>query len=304
MGCLFGSLLSRSGEDVVLVDKVREVVAALRERGVRLHEEGGVADVPVRAVDDVGLAGSAELVLVMVKAQHTPSAAAGLRPLLGPKTVVLTLQNGLGAAQVLAERLDSRRLLVGVTAQGATLLGPGEVRHGGSGESLLGPYCRAGADPGSVAQVLTRAGLPARAVEDPWPAVWRKLAVNCGINPVAALTGLLNGQISGILDAEAVLADAVREAATVARVAGVDLGDPGDLVRTVLEVARATGKNRASMGQDVDARRPTEIDFINGAVVREGERLGVPTPVNRTLTRLIKTLESTFRPAGSGTFSQ
>jgi len=296
MGCLFGSLLSRSGEDVVLVDKVPDVVAALRQRGVRLHEGTEVSDAPVTAAADPNAVGPADLVLVMVKAQHTESAAGGLGPLLGPDTVVLTLQNGLGAAQVLAERVDPRRILVGVTAQGATLLGPGEVRHGGAGESVVGPYCRGGADPGLAVRVLTRAGLPARAVPDPWPAVWRKLAINCGINPIAALTGALNGQIPAVQEGAAVLGEAVREAAAVARAAGADLGDPDALVQQVIEVARATGTNRASMGQDVDARRPTEIDFINGAVAREGERLGVATPVNRTLVQLVKTLESTFRP--------
>lgn len=296
MGCLFGSLLARSGEEVVLVDVMPETVAALRQRGVRFHEGAQVSDVPVAAVEGARAAGTADLVLVMVKAQHTASVAAGLGSLLGPRTQVLTLQNGLGGAQVLAEHVDAQRILVGVTAQGATLVGPGEIRHGGSGESVLGPYSLPGADPEPAVRVLTRAGLPARAVSDPWPAVWRKLAINCGINPIAALTGVLNGQIPGIEEGAGVLADAVREVAAVARVAGVDLGEPDTLVRQVIDVARATGSNRASMGQDVDARRPTEIDFINGAVVREGERLGVPTPVNRTLTRLVKTLESTFRP--------
>jgi len=294
MGCLFGGFLARAGEEVVLVDVVPEVVAALSERGVRLHEGSGVSDVPVAAAASPAEAGTADLVLVMVKAQHTRRVAAGLAPLLGPQTVVLTLQNGLGAAQVLAEHVAPRRILVGVTAQGATLLGPGEVRHGGSGESVLGAHCPSGADPDSAVQALSRAGLPARAVADPWPAVWRKLAINCGINPIAALTGVLNGQIPEIPEASALLADAVREAAAVARAAGAELGDPEALVRQVLDVARATGANRASMGQDVDARRSTEIDFINGAVAQEGERLRVPTPVNRTLTRLVKSLEAGF----------
>ncbi|MEW6487572.1 MAG: 2-dehydropantoate 2-reductase, partial [Thermodesulfobacteriota bacterium] len=260
-----------------------------------LREGGQTRDVPVRAVSDPAAAGPADLVLVMVKAPHTASAAGSLGPLLGPRTAVLTLQNGLGAADVLARALGAERLLVGVTAQGATLLSPGEVRHGGTGETLLGPFGPQSPDPEPFAAALSGAGLPARAVADPWPAVWRKLAVNCGINAVAALTGHRNGRIPEIPEAAAVLSDAVREAAAVARAAGVNLGDPTALVEAVLAVARATGANRASMGQDVDARRPTEIDFINGAVVREGERRAVPTPVNRTLTRLVKALEAGFR---------
>lgn len=295
MGCLFGGFLARAGEDVVLVDVAPGAVEALRRRGVRLWEGEDARDVPVRAVSDPATAGPADLVLVMVKAQHTASAAASLGPLLGPDTAVLTLQNGLGAADVLDRAVGVERLLVGVTAQGATLLAPGEVRHGGAGETLFGPSAPGGPNPEPFAAALSRAGLPARAVSDPWPAVWRKLAVNCGINAVAALTGLRNGRIPEIPEAAAVLSDAVLEAAAVARAAGIDLGDPHALVESVLAVARATGANRASMGQDVDARRPTEIEFINGAVVREGERRALPTPVNRTLTRLVKALEAGFR---------
>ncbi|MDW7711743.1 MAG: 2-dehydropantoate 2-reductase [Deferrisomatales bacterium] len=296
MGCLFGGLLARAGEDVVLVEVLPDAVEALCHRGVRLWEGGRAEDIPVRAVSDPTAAGACELVLVMVKAQHTPSAAGTLGPLLGPAAAVLTLQNGLGAADVLASALGGGRLLVGTTAQGATLLAPGEIRHGGAGETLFGPYGPGGPDPGAAAEAFRRAGIPARTVADPWPAVWRKLAVNCGINAVAALTGVLNGQIPAVPEAAGVLSDAVAEAAAVARGAGVDLGDPDALVRAVLDVARATGANRASMGQDVDARRPTEVDFINGAVVREGHRRGVPTPVNRTLWRLVKAVEAGFGP--------
>lgn len=295
MGCLFGGFLARAGEDVVLVDVAPPTVQALECRGVRLHEGDNVEDVPVRAVSDPTATGPADLVLVMVKAPHTASAARSLGPLLSPGTAVLTLQNGLGAAEILAGAVGAERLLVGVTAQGATLLAPGEVRHGGAGETLFGPFSSGGPNPEPFAAALCRARLPARTVADPWPAVWRKLAVNCGINALAALTGLRNGRIPEIPEAAAVLSDAVLEAAAVARAAGIDLGEPGALVEAVLAVARATGANRASMGQDVDARRPTEIDFINGAVVREGDRRTVPTPANRTLTRLVKALEAGFR---------
>ncbi|MEW6487079.1 MAG: 2-dehydropantoate 2-reductase N-terminal domain-containing protein, partial [Thermodesulfobacteriota bacterium] len=128
MGCLFGGMLARAGEDVVLVDVSPAAVEALGRRGVRLWEGENVRDVPVRAVPNPAAAGLADLVLVMVKAQHTTSAAGSLGPLLGPCTAVLTLQNGLGASDVLAEAVGAERLLVGVTAQGATLLAPGEVR--------------------------------------------------------------------------------------------------------------------------------------------------------------------------------
>lgn len=294
MGCLFGGYLARAGEDVSLVDRLVPTVEALRARGVRLWEGERAEDVPVAAALDPGDIGPVDLVIVFVKALHTRSAAASLPPLLGPETQVLTLQNGLGAADALTPPVAPERLLVGVTAQGGTLLGPGEVRHGGSGPTLVGPYRGDATGASAVADVLTAAGLATEAVADPWPAVWRKLAINCGINALTALAGIRNGRIPEIPEAAAVLADAVREAVAVAAAAGAALGDGDDLARHVLDVARATAENRSSMGQDVDRRAPTEIDFINGAVVREGERLGVETPVNRTLTRLVKTLEATF----------
>lgn len=297
MGCLFGGHLARAGQEVILVDLLVPTVEALRSRGVRLWEGEVAADVPVAATLDPGEAGPVDLVIVFVKALHTRSAAASLPPLLGPSTWVLTLQNGLGAAEELVAVVPTERLLVGVTAQGGTLLGPGEVRHGGSGATLLGPYRGDAAGARDVAAVLTAAGLPAEAVADPWPAVWRKLAINCGINALTALAGIRNGRIPEIPEAAAVLADAVCEAAAVAAAAGADPGDGEALARHVLDVARATAQNRSSMGQDVDRQVPTEIDFINGAVVREGKRLGIETPVNRTLTRLIKTLEATFPSA-------
>ncbi|WP_025323561.1 ketopantoate reductase family protein [Deferrisoma camini] len=298
MGCLFGAHLARAGVDVTLIDIDADEVATLRARGVRLHQDGRVSDVAVAALTDPAEAGPADLVIVFVKAHQTRSVLPGLPPLLGPETRVLTLQNGLGAADVLAEAVPPDRLLVGVTAQGATQLGRGEVRHGGRGETLLGPY-RPGPDRFAqrAAAMLTGAGLPARAVADPWPPVWKKLAVNCAINPVTALTGIRNGPVAAWDPARELAADAAREAAAVARAEGVDLGDPEDLVGFVTAVARATAENRSSMGQDVDRRAPTEIEFICGAVVRRGEARGVPTPVNRTLWRLIRTLELGYRTA-------
>ncbi len=291
MGCLFGAHLARSGNRVTLVDVDRATVRALRERGVRLHQGDGVEEIPVEAACPGEPMAAPALVLVFVKAPHTGSALPTVRSLLGPDTRVLTLQNGLGAAEVLAEAVPAGRLLVGTTAQGATLLAPGEVRHGGRGDTVLGPYRDPDPFAEAAAGALSDAGLPARAVDDPWPWVWRKLAVNCAINPVTALTGIRNGPVARVPHAAALVLDVVEEVARTARACGVDLGDPRALGEQVLGIARATASNRSSMGQDVDRRARTEIDYINGAVVREADRRGVDVPVNRTLWRLIRTLE-------------
>lgn len=294
MGCLVGGLLARAGEDVVLVDASAEHVEALNRQGLRLWEGDELVRIPVRALVAGSAVRPADLVLFLVKAPRTRAALPSLPPLLAERGAVLTLQNGLGAADLLAEGLGAERVLVGVTAQGATLLGPGEIRHGGSGETLVGGYRGEHPLVGAVVRALQGAGLPSRAAQDIWPGVWKKLAVNCGINALTALTGIRNGRIPEIPEAAELLGDAVREAAAVARAAGVDLGAPDALAEQVLAVATATAANRSSMGQDVDRESPTEIDFINGAVAREGLRLGVPTPVNTTLTRLVKTLEASF----------
>lgn len=297
MGCLIGGFLARAGADVVLVDPWLEHVEALGREGLRLWEGEEPLRIPVRAAVAGTPVRPADLVLLLVKAPRTGSALPELPPLLAEGGAVLTLQNGLGAADLLAEALGEERVLVGVTAQGATLLGPGEIRHGGAGETLVGGYRGGHPALASAVRALDGAGLPTRAVEDIWPKVWGKLVVNCGINALTALAGLKNGDISRIPAAADVLRDAVREATAVARAAGVELGDADALAERVLAVAEATAANRSSMGQDVDRRSPTEIDFINGAVVREGLRLGVETPVNRTLTRLVQALETAYRGA-------
>lgn len=297
MGCLFGGFLKRAGEDVVLVDTWAEHVTALNSRGLLLWEGQERLEIPMAAVLAGQAVRPADLVLFLVKAYRSEEAAARVPELLAPGGAVLTLQNGMGSADALAAQVGPQRVLVGVTAQGATGLGPGEIRHGGNGETLVGPFADRSSSSGleaRVAEIFTRAALPARATGEVWTAVWKKLAVNCGINALTALAGIRNGRIPEIAPAAGLLADAVREASAVARAAGTDLGDPEDLVEQVLAICRATAENRSSMGQDVDRRSPTEIDYINGAVVREGKKYGLATPVNETLTRLVKTVEGNY----------
>ncbi len=291
MGCLFGGLLAEAGVEVWLVDVRPEPVAALRDRGLVVERGGQRRTVRVAATADPAEVGGAQLVIVLVKAVHTPAAARTAAGIAGKDGLVLTLQNGMGNAEVLARTVSSDRVLAGTTAHGATLLGPGAIRHAGSGPTVLGPW--AGADAARaerVAALLRSAGIEAEAVDDPRPALWHKLLVNVGINAITALTGVRNGQLLDLVQTRDLVAAAVTEAAAVARRAGVAVD--GDPVDRVLAIARATAENRSSMGQDVDAGRPTEIAAINGFVVSEADRLGVPAPVNRTLAALVETLQA------------
>ena len=292
MGSLFGAYLAKAGEAVTVVDIWPDHVAAIRSQGLVLGEETGDEVVRLDAVLGTDGLAPVDLVILFVKATATRQAAIAAAALLGPGGRVLTLQNGLGNAEVIAETVGGENVLVGTTAQGATLLGPGRIRHGGRGETHIG---RLSGDNDSfcaqVAAMLSKAGLPTVVEPDVRSLVWGKLVINTGINALTALLRLRNGQLAEQAETRRLLALAVEEAVLVARAAGVQLPYE-DPVEKVLAVAVATGQNQSSMLQDVLRGSPTEIAVINGAIVREGERLGVATPVNRTLTLLVQALEN------------
>lgn len=232
-----------------------------------------------------------DLLLVMVKAYATADALRWAAGAVGPQTVALTLQNGLGNAEILAELLGPERVLAGTTAQGATLLSPGQVRHGGAGPTHIAPWLPGGpaaARAAGVAALLTEAGLPAAVAADPRPLLWAKLAVNCGINALTAILRVPNGELLNRPGARHLMEAAAAEAGAVAAAAGIRLAE--DPVERVTQVARATAANRSSMLQDVERGRRTEVDAINGAVAGRGRTLGVPAPVNETLAELVRSL--------------
>ena len=293
MGGLFAARLAAAGEDVSVVDVWAEHVETIRTQGLILETgEGEVRTKPaaVTRVEDLA-ACAADLVIVFVKSGMTAAAARSAQTILGPAGRVLTLQNGLGNAEMIAEVFGADRVLAGTTAQGATLIGPGRIRHGGRGDThigrLTGPvddFCR------EAAMILSRAGIPAIAEDTVQSLIWGKLVINVGINALTALLRFTNGQLNDHAETRELVKLAVAEAVQVAAASDVRL--PYDnAVEKVLAVAAATATNRSSMLQDILRGRATEIDAINGALVREGVRLGVPTPVNATLTLLIKALE-------------
>lgn len=298
MGSLFGGRLAAAGEhEVWLVDPWTGHVVALQEHGLFLTTpDGSVEQIDVRATTDVAEVadgGRVDLTIVFVKSHATRRAAQQAARILADDGLALTLQNGVGNLETLAEVIGTNRAVQGVTSHGATLLGPGRVRHAGTGPTHLArPPDVAPERVEAVAAALTAAGIAAEVVDDVESLVWGKLIVNVGIN---ALTGLLRVHNGVLADTDAcrrLLELVVTEAVTVAEARGTPLpyDDPVD---HVLDVARATGANRSSMLADILRGAPTEIDTINGAIVREGERLGVPTPINSVLVALIRALEET-----------
>lgn len=293
MGCLFAAGLQRAGLDVTLLDYRPERAAEIRQKGVRVEGVGGSFEARVPAT--VGpLSGEPRFVLVCVKSNQTRTAGRAVRDLVEGSPVVVTLQNGLGHVASLEEIFGQGRVLGGVTSEGATLLETGRVRHAGRGETVVGPRGAPGGAADRLAEAFGRAGFKTRCADAVEGLIWGKLLVNVGINALTAITRLPNGRLPEVPGTNRVMERAVDEAAAVSRAKGIRLPYDDPQAR-VVEVCRATAKNVASMLQDVLRERTTEVDFINGAVVREGKALGVPTPVNETLTALVQALQETYR---------
>lgn len=295
MGSLFGGFLSEAGNEVWLVDIWREHVDTIRAKGLIIEDERKERVIRgLRAVTSPEEAGESELVLVFVKSTVTEGAVGGARPLFGKETLVLTLQNGLGNVERIASVIPASMILAGVTAQGATVLGPGRIYHAGAGLTSIGeisgpPTPRAK----RVARLLADAGIRTQVSDNVMGLIWGKLLVNAGINALSALTGLRNGELLDHPETLELMESAVLEAARVAEARGIQLPQEDPAAHTK-EVAKLTSHNRSSMLQDVLARRRTEIDALNGAIVREGEALGIKTPINKVLTNLVRMLEKAY----------
>jgi len=292
MGCLFAARLSKAGFDVTLLDYIAERAKQINGQGILVHGVTGQYSVKVPTV--VGEVPShPDVVLICVKSYKTRQASESIKPWLPTDAMVVTLQNGVGNVEILEQVFGKDRILGGVTSEGATLLGPGKIRHAGQGETIIGP----GGDPGGPAEKLvsafSQAGFKTKSVDNVSDLIWGKLIINVGINALTAITRLKNGRLPEVRGTRRVLKEAVKEAATVAAAKKVQLPYPDPLGR-VIQVCEATAGNIASMLQDVLKEKETEVDAINGAIVREGKALGIPTPVNLTLTSLVHAIQETY----------
>lgn len=297
-GGALGSLLAAKLApllDLWLITGWAEQAAAIRRSGLTLIELDGsetqtAVQVAERAED---LPVAVDLALIAVKSHDTPRAAQKAAQVLAPDGLALTLQNGLGNLEVIAQVVGPARAAQGVTAMGATLLGPGRVRFAGAGPTHLAGSAEQAARLDAVAHIFRQAGFETYCTADVAGLVWGKLVVNAGINALTALLRVPNGVLLEQPAARSLMAAAAQEAAAVAAAQGITLpfADP---VARVEQVARATAANRSSMLQDVLRQAPTEVDVINGAVARLGHRWGVPTPVNNVLVELVAALQATY----------
>jgi 2-dehydropantoate 2-reductase len=276
-----------------LVSPRKDHVDAILTKGITIEERGESHVIPVKATTDVNTIGKADLVLIFVKTYQTERAISNALGLEKEDTLFLTLQNGLGNEEVICKQVDPEKVMIGVTHHGATLLGPGHVRHAGWGDTYIGELKGRETERASrIAEMFQKAGIETYVSSQIYELVWAKLLINVGINGLTALTGLKNGQLLDYPETLRLMDALVSEAADVAKRKGIRIGE--NPIQKVVSVAEATRENRSSMGQDFDYKRKTEIDAINGAIVREARRLGIAVPYNQMITDLIKAIERRF----------
>lgn len=284
VGCYFGGLLARAGHDVTLIARP-EHVEAIRRDGLRMETRAFDERVRVAASADPAAVQGADLLLFCVKSTGTETAGAQLRPFLGPDALVLCLQNGVDNAERLRTVLPPQQVAAAVVYVATEMAGPGHVKHHGRGELVIEPSARSAA----VAQALADAGVPTEVSANVRGALWAKLIINCAYNAVSAIAQRPYGENVASVGIPEVMADVVDECLAVARAEGVQL--PGDMHEAVRRLVATMPTQSSSTAQDLARGKPTEIDHLNGLVVRRGAAHGIPTPANRVLWALVKLLE-------------
>jgi 2-dehydropantoate 2-reductase len=283
VGCYYGAMLARAGHEVTLIARPQHV-EAVRRSGLRLQASTFDETVSVQADTEARAVQGAQIVLFSVKSPDTEAAGRALAPHLARDAAIVTLQNGVDNAERLAATLG-HEVTPAVVYVAVEMAGAGHVRHHGRGELLIG---RAAASE-AVAAAFHAAGVPVEISDNVAGALWAKLIVNCAYNALSAITQLPYGRLVQNPDVPAVMREVVDECLAVARAAGVEV--PADVRETVPRIAQTMPGQFSSTAQDLARGKKSEIEHLNGVVVRKGEALGVATPVNRTLLALVQLLE-------------
>lgn len=297
MGSVFAGLFCATGHDPVVISRPGAHIEAIAARGLRLEGASGDRTVSVRAFQ-APPSEAFDLVILAVKATQVAGALEGLAPMVGPQTVILAMQNGLGAADIVAEFFGAERVAVGIAAGfGASVVSPGHARHAGMGAIQIGAYGALSAGRiSAIAELWRSAGFNAEAADNIVSMQWEKLICNASFSAPCAISALTVGAALADPALGEVCMAAGIEAWETARAAGVALkvSDPEAHIRAF---AQRVASAKPSLLQDLEAGRPTEVDYINGAVPRVAARMGGAAPVNAVLTALVKSLEG--RRAGT-----
>jgi 2-dehydropantoate 2-reductase len=293
LGCSIGGTLARSGHAVTLINRNPDFAQAINTEGLRMRTAQGELTVRTHATTSAQGLGAQDLVIVLVKSFNTREAMAGALELVGPDTVVLSLQNGLGHEDILTELVGRERLLAGKTYVGGVMLAPGHVLSGVVGkETLIGELDgRLTPRVLAIGEAFNAAGLSTKVSDNILGIIWDKLLVNVATGAIAAITRLTYGPLYQLPEIQETAIAAVQEAMNVAHACGIPLTTTEAQAAWIKASAGLPADFKTSMLQSIEKGSMTEIDFINGAVVRQGERHGVATPVNRTLVACIKGIE-------------
>jgi 2-dehydropantoate 2-reductase len=296
MGSVMGGLLARGGNEVVLVDVAKEIVHAIEQDGLKIEDKTGQHSiVKLKATKDPSQIGITDLLIVFVKCYHTETAVRQAAPMIGPNTIVLSLQNGWGNADLISKLTGPERLLVGVSYHSAVLLGPGHVLHAGQGPTYLGELDgRASTRVNAITELFGSAGISITASSNVLNEIWSKLALNAVTLPTSASIRITADQLLRTPEMERLMEGLLTEVVAVARAQKISLNfdERWQAIRNLL--SKLAPNTKGSMLQDVEHRRQTEIDVINGAIIEAGARFGIPTPYNQSMLCLIKTLEQSF----------
>ncbi|MDL9999576.1 ketopantoate reductase family protein [Variovorax sp. J22P240] len=283
VGCYYGGMLARAGHAVTLIGRPQHVEAVRRD-GLLLDTQSFRTHVPMQASTDASAVAGAGLVLFCVKSTDTESAAMEIRPHLMPDALVITLQNGVDNAERL-QALVPQEVAAAVVYVATEMAGPGHVKHHGRGELVIAPSKASE----QVAALLAEAGVPTQISDNVIGSLWAKLILNCAYNALSAISQLPYGRVVQGVGVDAVMRDVVEECLAVARAGGVTV--PGDTWQAVERIAQTMPSQFSSTAQDLARGKRSEIDHLNGYVMRKGDALGVPAPVNRTLYTLVKLIE-------------
>lgn len=294
LGSLFACLLRESGQDVVLVDRNRKTIRTIRSKGIWLVDPTGVErNIRVPIMLSPRLEGPIDIVLLFVKTYDTRAAVNCTNHVVGPKTYVGSFQNGVGNMEVIAETVPENRVFCGSLPYSSMQLADNRIRFsGGSGVLRLAKFDNV-SDPDflEIAAVFKQTGFPVEVAKDSQAALWNKLLMNAAANPLSAITGLSCREMLDDQHLQEIMSLAVKEVAAVATAKGVAIDEANDPVRPLFRALQGIGENKTTMLQDVERHGKTEIESINGAVIREADRLGLSVPVNRLLFHLVQSLE-------------
>ncbi|MDO8778707.1 MAG: 2-dehydropantoate 2-reductase [Burkholderiaceae bacterium] len=290
VGCYYGGMLARAGHEVVLIARPQHVEAIARH-GLRMETTTFDEQVRLAASSEPSAVQGAQLVLFCVKSLDTEAAGALLRPHLAPDALVLTLQNGVDNADRLRTVLTATAVAAAVVYVATEMAGPGHVKHHGRGELVIEPAGSKSVSSEAVAQALIAAGVPTEISGNVRGALWAKLILNCAYNAVSAIAQLPYGKTVAGEGIQDVMRDVVAECLAVAKAEGVQVA--GDVHAAVAQLADSMPSQVSSTAQDLARGKRSEIDYLNGLIVKRGAALGIATPANRVLWALVKLMEGT-----------